>query len=369
MVADCSLFLLSVNTIPTQIFCLLIFLVCECILHLLIHARGHRRSLTARQWRVRTPGAFTRPGHPEHAHIPLVCRDNLLRSSQIAVAFAAPAVIPPVAHRPGKVGYFWGSRRGALGLCPQRGCTLSYPHRRRIWVTKIAFFGGSTLTSSGGMENFSGSRSLLRSPAHRCTSLRAPARLSPGVILQGIKCSAPWLGTLLPFFSYDCHSGYALSAVVSATLWWRGLRSLSPRTKWSSPQPAFSFPAPPLVMMICGSKAQGIGLVHGQCQGTDVTQCKGLLPPYLTVYTSATGFLPAHGWLKFVLLPCWGWEELPGWLFQLLHTGATQSLGERPVEEPLQTNFHVPASQLWIFKDLPTLWNQQPYPCSLMGLD
>lgn len=74
------------------------------------------------------------------AHIPFVFRDNLLRSSQIAVAFAAPLIIPPVARWPGKVGYFWGSRWGVLGRCPQSGRTLSFPHGRRIWVTKIAFF-------------------------------------------------------------------------------------------------------------------------------------------------------------------------------------------------------------------------------------
>ncbi|XP_017587137.1 PREDICTED: immunoglobulin superfamily member 11 [Corvus brachyrhynchos] len=107
------------------------------------------------------------------------------------VAFAAPPVIPPVAHWPGKVGYFWESRRGALGLLSAERLHIVIPRCRQIWVTKIAFFGGSTVTSSGGMKNYSDSRSPAQFACVAAPPYELLRWLSPLVILQRIKCSAP----------------------------------------------------------------------------------------------------------------------------------------------------------------------------------
>lgn len=118
------------------------------------------------------------PGHPV-AYIPN------------GVAFAAPPVIPPVAHWPGKVVYFWESRRGALGLLSAERPHTVIPRCRQIWVTKIAFFGGSTVTSSGGMKNYSDSRSPAQLACMAAPPYELPRWLFPLVILQRIKCSAP----------------------------------------------------------------------------------------------------------------------------------------------------------------------------------
>lgn len=177
MAADCSLFLLSVNTISIVLF--------AHLPHVWMHPPlAHPCSGTPKEVESTTVKNAPSP----RAHIPFVFRDNLLRISQIPVAFAAPPVLPPVAHWPGKVGHFWESRRGALGYCPQSGCTLSFPHCRQIWVTKIAFFGGSTVTSSGGMQNNSDSRL----PAQGCTSLRAPGLAFPLCDPAKNKALCPW---------------------------------------------------------------------------------------------------------------------------------------------------------------------------------
>lgn len=136
---------------------------------MLIHAQGHRKRLKSTAVKGVNAPCFC-SAQSSRARIPFVFRDNLLRISQIA---RLSPLLPSFHHLHTGQGKLVtsGKAGGELwGCCPQSGCTLSFPRCRQIWVTKIAFFGGSTVTSSGGMKNFI----LLSLPAWLHLPLRAP---------------------------------------------------------------------------------------------------------------------------------------------------------------------------------------------------
>ena len=96
--AVCSCYLRTKS--PCSQISLLIFLVCECILHAPIHAEGHQKRLKAGTTvkHVNTPCLCS--ARSPRTCIPFVFQANLLHISQITMGFAAPPALPQIARWP-----------------------------------------------------------------------------------------------------------------------------------------------------------------------------------------------------------------------------------------------------------------------------
>lgn len=133
-------------------FSLLIFLVCECILHAPIHTQGHqKRSKEGTTVKgVNTPRLCS--VHSPRPCIPFVFQANFVER-QIMLGFAASPAVPQFHGGLGKVDYFWESKQRGLGLLFERQLNIRRLFALQTRVTKLSSFGGSTMTSSGGMKN------------------------------------------------------------------------------------------------------------------------------------------------------------------------------------------------------------------------
>lgn len=97
-----------------------------------------------------THHAFAQFIHLEHAsHL----FSRLTVERQIMLGFAASPAVPQFHGGLGKVDYFWESKQRGLGLLLQRQLNIRRLFALETRVTKLSSFGGSTMTSSGGMKN------------------------------------------------------------------------------------------------------------------------------------------------------------------------------------------------------------------------